>query len=87
EIFKQGQYMPVSIAHQILIFFAITTGLLDNIQPDKITEFELGLYKYANTSAPDILKEIIEKRDLNDELESKMKKLIEDYKSTLEYIK
>ncbi|MFH1677862.1 MAG: F0F1 ATP synthase subunit alpha [Patescibacteria group bacterium] len=87
EIFKQDQYLPISVAQQVLIFFAITTGLLDNIQPDKISEFEIGLYEYVSVSGADILKEITDKKTLDDKLENKMKKIIEDYKGILEYIK
>ncbi|MBU0637026.1 F0F1 ATP synthase subunit alpha, partial [Patescibacteria group bacterium] len=86
EIFKQDQYLPISVAQQVLIFFAITTGLLDNIQPDKISEFEIGLYEYVSVSGADILKEITDKKTLDDKLENKMKKIIEDYKGILEYI-
>ncbi|MFH1233290.1 MAG: F0F1 ATP synthase subunit alpha [Patescibacteria group bacterium] len=82
EIFKQGQYLPVSIAHQVLIFFAITAGLLDDIQPDKITEFEIGLYKYADTNAPKVLQEITDKKELTEKLEKEMTKLVSDYKET-----
>jgi len=86
EIFKQGQYGPVSVANQVLIFFALVNGLADDVPVDKISEFEAGLYKYAATSGAKILKEIADKKDLSDALENKMKELIVDYKGTLEYL-
>ncbi|MDO8592962.1 MAG: F0F1 ATP synthase subunit alpha [bacterium] len=85
EIFKQAQYSPVPVANQVLIFYALINGLADDVPVEKISDFEIGLYKYAAASG-DVLKEIAEKKDLNDELERKMKELIGDYKSGLDYL-
>jgi F-type H+/Na+-transporting ATPase subunit alpha len=86
EIFKQGQYQPLSVANQVLIFFAATSGLLDDIPVEKIQEFEEGLYKYAENNISEILKGIEKKGDLDEKTEEKMKGAIEDYKKTLEYV-
>jgi len=82
EIFKQGQYSPVPAANQVLIFYALINGLADDVPVEKISDFETGLFKYAAASGAKILKEISEKQDLNDELEKKMKELINDYKDS-----
>ena len=86
EIFKQDQYSPVSVAGQILVFFALINGLTDDVPVDKISGFEAGLYKYAASSGAKILKEIAEKKELNGKLEAEMKSLIMDYKWGLEYL-
>ncbi|MDP2708591.1 MAG: F0F1 ATP synthase subunit alpha [bacterium] len=86
EIFKQGQYSPVPVANQVLIFYALINGLADDVPVEKIAEFENGLYKYAAVSGAAIIKEINEKQDLDEKLESKMKELIGDYKNGLEYL-
>ncbi len=86
EIFKQGQYSPVAVANQVLIFFALVNGLADDVLMEKISEFEAGLYKYAATSGAKILKEIEAKKDLDEKLEKAMTGLINDYKGTLEYL-
>ena len=86
EIFKQGQYSPVPVANQVLVFFALVNGLADDVPVEKISNFEAGLYKYAATSGAKILKEIAVKKELNDKLEVEMRNLINDYKGTLEYL-
>lgn len=86
EIFKQGQYSPISVENQILVFFALINGLADDVPVEKISDFEAGLYKYAATSGAKIIKEITEKKDLNEKLEGGMKSLINDYKSNLDYL-
>ena len=52
----------------------------------KISDFEIGLYKYAAASGAKILKQIAEKKDLDEKLEREMKGLIEDYKNNLDYL-
>ncbi len=86
EIFKQGQFSPVSVANQILVFFALINGLIDDVPVERISDFESGLYKYAAVSGADILKEIAEKKDLSEKLEGEMKSLINDYKNNLDYL-
>ncbi len=86
EIFKQDQYSPAPVANQVLIFYALINGLLDNVPVEKILQFEADLNKYASSSGAKVLKEIEEKKDLDENLESKIKNLVEDFKSTVDYI-
>jgi F-type H+-transporting ATPase subunit alpha len=86
EIFKQDQYAPIAVANQVLIFFAATQGLLDNVPVDKISDFEQGLNEYAANNGEEILKEIVAKQELDENLEKQATKLINDFKSTVDYI-
>ncbi len=86
EVFKQGQYEPVPVAKQVLIFFAANQGYLDDVPVDKIKEFEAGLYKYADTNAKEALKEIKKTGELSDKNIEKFKSLIKDYKKGLDYL-
>jgi F-type H+/Na+-transporting ATPase subunit alpha len=83
EIFKQGQYAPVPIINQVIIFFALTNGLLDDVELEKIREFEEGLYQYAETTGKALLKKIENDKDFSDALQKEITKLVEDYKKTV----
>ncbi len=83
EIFKQDQYSPLPVAHQVLVFFALINGFIDDVDVSKVQEFETGLREYAENNGKDILSEIVKTGDLSAETEEKMKILIKDYKSTL----
>ncbi len=48
EILKQKQYRPLSLLKQILIFFSLKFGYLDNIKINKISVFEKKLYNYVD---------------------------------------
>lgn len=86
EIFKQEQYSPLPVANQVLIFYAVTSGFLDNVPVEKVNEFEKGLFQYAANSSTKVLKEIADKKELNENIEKAMADLINDYKSTLDYL-
>jgi len=86
EIFKQDQYQPVSVDKQVLVYFAVTSGLLDDVPVEKMSEFEQDLFKYADMSGDKIIKEIVKKGELDERMEKNMEKLIKDYKSTLGYL-
>lgn len=86
EVFKQGQYAPLSVEKQVSIFFAATQGLLDNVPVEKITDFEEGMYTYLEDNGDGVLKEISEKGEITDEISEKLTKKINDYKDTVDYL-
>jgi F-type H+-transporting ATPase subunit alpha len=85
EIFKQDQYMPLSVAKQVVIYYALINGFCDNVPVEKMREFEEGLMKYADLNN-EALKAIDDKKELDEAVEKQVKKLIEDYKATLDYL-
>jgi F-type H+-transporting ATPase subunit alpha len=85
EIFKQDQYQPLSVAKQVLAYYSLINGLMDDVPVERIREFEAGLYKYADLNDA-VLKLIEEKKELDEEVETGIKKLINDYKVTVDYL-
>jgi F-type H+-transporting ATPase subunit alpha len=86
EILKQGQYQPMPVEEQVAIFFAVTNGLMDNVPVEKITEFEKKVLENIRNTSLDVLKEIKKSGELSDETQAKLKKVVEDFKDTLEYV-
>jgi len=86
EILKQGQYAPMSMAEQVVSFFALTNGHLDRVPADKILLFEAGLKQYINDQYQTLLAEITKQGALSDEINENLNKVIKDYISTLDYI-
>ena len=46
EALKQGQYVPLPVEKQVLLSFAVTNGYADEIEVEKIGDFEEKLYDY-----------------------------------------
>jgi F-type H+/Na+-transporting ATPase subunit alpha len=76
EILKQEQYNPLRISLQIAIVYAAINGYLDNISLDSIHQFEKELFLVLNMQYSDILDEIEEKKELDDNIKSKLEKAI-----------
>ncbi|MGL4483810.1 MAG: F0F1 ATP synthase subunit alpha [Anaerovoracaceae bacterium] len=83
EVIKQHQYSPVSVEHQIMIFYAAINGYLKAIEVDKVLEFEKGLYEYMDTHEPEIGKNIIKDKEIKEETEKKLVAAIEKYICTI----
>jgi len=85
EIFKQEQYLPLSVEKQVIIFYALINSYLDDVPVEKIRDFEAGLFAAAdlNKEASDL---IVAKKELLPEVETALKVLIDDYKATLDYL-
>jgi F-type H+-transporting ATPase subunit alpha len=68
EVLKQGQYVPVKVADQVIILYAGTTGGLDDLPVKQVGEFERALIEYVNDSHPEVAEQIISaKKDIPDE--------------------
>mgnify|MGYP001445090650 CR=1 FL=1 len=65
EVLKQPQYTPYSLANQVIILFAATNGYADVIPVDKVRTWEAALLRFMEASYPDIIKDILEKKQSN----------------------
>ncbi len=81
ELLKQPQFQPLTAAQQVAILFAGTQGLLDDVEVGDIGAFERGYYPYLDASHPDILSDIATKKALDDDLRSRLKNAINEYKA------
>jgi F-type H+/Na+-transporting ATPase subunit alpha len=80
EILKQGQYRPLPVEKQILIIFAGTGGLLDDLPLEQCREFEEDLYRFSENTRPQLLKQIAEKKALDDTLRGEVQSLLKEFK-------
>ena len=81
EILKQGQYSPIEVEKQILIIYAGTNGYLDDLPVKELGRFEEEMYKYLELNhKEDVLKAIVEKGSLDDDLRGKIKAALDAFK-------
>ena len=82
EILKQPQYEPMELEEQVMVILAGTSGYADHVPVDKMRQWETDLLRFMASSHPEIGREIVEKKALNDDLRSKMAKAFETFAST-----
>ncbi len=62
ELLKQGQYAPYDVIDQCISIFAGTQGYLDDVDLDRVHEFERGLLEYFNGAGKPLRDELVEQR-------------------------
>src|SRR6266852_2712971 len=80
EILKQDQYAPLSAEKQVLGIYVATSGLMDAIPVNEVRRFESELLQFVETSQPQILKNIREKKALDDAIRADIKKAVEAFR-------
>lgn len=80
EILKQNQYVPMDVEKQIAIIYAGTKGYLDEIEVDKVSDFEKGLFDYLEANNAAELKSIVAEGKISDDVAAKLDEAILAYK-------
>src|SRR6184192_2275127 len=76
EVMKQGQFAPLAVEKQIAIIYAATHGHVDALPVDAVQRFERELYAFLEAKHAALLKEIMEKKVLDDGMKREMEQLI-----------
>lgn len=79
EILKQKQYAPLPVEKEVAVLYALTRGYLDGIIIEKIDRWETGFLDYLETRGMETLSLIRERKMLDEEVESSLKKDIEAF--------
>src|SRR5205807_1584928 len=82
ELLKQAQFSPLPFSKQILIIFAGTSGFLDDLPVEQVRPFEAELYKFVDATNAGLLRTIMEKKILDDNLKAEMSRVIKEAKET-----
>jgi F-type H+-transporting ATPase subunit alpha len=80
EILKQDQYAPFSVQKQVLSLYIATTGAIDNIPVADVRRFESEFQQFVETSHPQILQSIADKKALDDAIKGDIKKAVDSFK-------
>ena len=81
EVLKQPQYQPMPVERQVLIIFAVTNGYLDDIAVEEIKGWEQAFLDFMTAEHPEIGEEIRTRRVLTDDLTTRVKAAIQEFKA------
>lgn len=81
ELLKQPQYRPMDVIDQVISIYAGVNGYLDDIPINKVRQFEEDLLAFVHKKHIDLWNELNEKKDLTDDIELRLKKVIEEFKA------
>ena len=80
EILKQGQYLPLPEAYEVLSIWAVTNGYLDDIPLEQVGKFELELHAYVKRSHPKILTLLESGEKVKEDASKELEKVLKDFK-------
>jgi F-type H+-transporting ATPase subunit alpha len=81
EVLKQPQYQPMPVEQQVVVIFAVTNGLIDDVDIPEIKAWEKGLLEFMAAQHAAVVEEIRTRKALSDDLSARLRKAIEEYKS------
>ena len=81
EILKQGQYAPLPVERQVLAIFAGTNGFIDEVPVKDVRRFEAELCEFAETRHTATMKELGDKKVIDDALKAKIEALLKEFKA------
>jgi F-type H+-transporting ATPase subunit alpha len=82
EILKQGQYVPMSVEHQVAIIYAGTQGMLDDVAVVDLKDWETDFHTFMDEKHAGVLTEIRTSGKLADDTVANLKAAIEEFKAS-----
>ena len=73
----------MSVESQVVVIFATVNGFLDDIEIEKVKDFEKKLLEYMEEKNKSTLDTIAKEGDISKETDEKLKKQIEEFKKSL----
>ena len=67
------------IATQILVIYAATNGYADEVSLVDMIDWENELVRYTESGHPDLLKAILDEKQITPEIEKQLKAALEDF--------
>ena len=84
ELFKQPAYSPKAVELQVAILWALQNDYFDEIDVEQIGTAAASLQEFLETGKQELLNEILKKKKIDDDLESKLKDAVSAWKSNFQ---
>ncbi|MDA0789363.1 MAG: F0F1 ATP synthase subunit alpha [Proteobacteria bacterium] len=82
QLMKQKQYSPMTVAEMGVVLYAANEGFLEDIEVDKVLDFEAALLSYMNAEHSEFMARVNTEGAYTDEVTEYMTRSIETFKST-----
>ena len=82
ELMKQKQYSPMSVAEMGLVLFAVEKGYLNDVELNKIADFESALLSYMSSEHKDFMESLSETGEYSDEVMKTFTDALDKFKTS-----
>jgi F-type H+/Na+-transporting ATPase subunit alpha len=83
ELLKQPQYQPMPVEEQVVSIWLATNGHMDNVEVNRIGECEQSWLEHMRTSYSDLLKEIVSRGRIEDDMTETLQKAADEFKKSV----
>ncbi len=80
EILKQPQYATLEVEKEVVILYAVTKKYLDDIELDRIADFEKEFFNFVETKHNNIFTSIKETKEMSEDVEKQLIEALETFK-------
>ena len=80
ELMKQKQYSPLSVAGIAVSLYAVENGFVDDIELEKVGDFETALHNFMHSERKELMAQIQEKPEYTDEVAAALKDSLEEFR-------
>ena len=80
EFMKQKQYSPLSVAGIAVSLYAVENGFVDDIELEKVGDFETALHNFMHSERKELMAQIQEKPEYTDEVAAALKDSLEEFR-------
>jgi F-type H+-transporting ATPase subunit alpha len=74
ELLKQDLATPYTVVDQIVVIFAGTSGVLDEVGNNQVAVFEKALLEHVHGAYPDVIETLNRTKAISEDIEGKLKK-------------
>lgn len=79
EVLKQPPYSPVPVEEQVVILWAVTNGFLDEVEVEKVKEFEEKYIAHLKLRVKKLLSEIAERKEMDEKMGKELEKVTKEF--------
>jgi len=81
ELMKQKQYAPMSVGEMALSLFAAHESYLDDVELNKVVDFEAALHSHVQSNKPELIDKINDSGDYSDAIKHELEQALQDFKA------
>ena len=85
EVLKQPQYNPLPVANEVMVIYAVTNGLMDDVPVDQVKRWENAFHEYLHNTHQEFLDSLVRdyaRKKAPKEVLDQMTAIINQFKKT-----
>ena len=85
EVLKQNENVPLTMAQEVTVLYALANGHLDDVEIPRVRAFEEALHGFMSSNHPEVLSSISDTGDVSDETRDALEATIKEFKDSVPY--